>query len=240
MDTWLGDPQSPQSLHKYLYGPADPVNHIDPSGHDWNPLTWCLFVLQTVELASTWREWNTTAQNLGWLIHYAIGADIKTRWPNAVIGRRGVEMPDITLVPPDVPTQEIYEIKPMWKFGSENEELDRYQPKFGPRGSWLLTEGMNEISLNQLITIQYSCVKPGVILYTFQATKQLQDTFFAVEVGGTGVLVLLKGAITHLGVAVQAGALTSVPVGLTGSYPAVIQPPISAAGSALEGLSWAA
>ncbi len=34
MDTYEGDPQSPQSLHKYLYVGANPVNMLDPSGHD--------------------------------------------------------------------------------------------------------------------------------------------------------------------------------------------------------------
>ena len=32
MDILPGDPQSPQSLHRYLYVNADPVNNIDPSG----------------------------------------------------------------------------------------------------------------------------------------------------------------------------------------------------------------
>jgi hypothetical protein len=34
MDTYEGDDQEPLSLHKYLYGGGDPVNNIDPSGHD--------------------------------------------------------------------------------------------------------------------------------------------------------------------------------------------------------------
>ena len=32
VDTYEGDPQSPLSLHKYLYLSADPANRIDPSG----------------------------------------------------------------------------------------------------------------------------------------------------------------------------------------------------------------
>ena len=32
LDSFFGNMQDPQSLHKYLYGGADPVNQIDPSG----------------------------------------------------------------------------------------------------------------------------------------------------------------------------------------------------------------
>jgi RHS repeat-associated protein len=34
MDTEEGDDEEPSSLHKYLYASSDPVNRIDPSGHD--------------------------------------------------------------------------------------------------------------------------------------------------------------------------------------------------------------
>jgi RHS repeat-associated protein len=34
MDTDEGDDEEPLSLHKYLYGSANPANRIDPSGHD--------------------------------------------------------------------------------------------------------------------------------------------------------------------------------------------------------------
>ncbi len=39
-DTWLGFPFDPQSLHRYLYVGADPVNQVDPTGRwkvTWNP-----------------------------------------------------------------------------------------------------------------------------------------------------------------------------------------------------------
>ena len=35
MDTWEGDPESPGSLHRYLYTAASPVNRLDRSGHDF-------------------------------------------------------------------------------------------------------------------------------------------------------------------------------------------------------------
>ena len=34
-DTFEGNPKSPLSLHKYLYGADDPVDNIDPSGNDF-------------------------------------------------------------------------------------------------------------------------------------------------------------------------------------------------------------
>jgi RHS repeat-associated protein len=33
MDTFEGDSESPESLHKYLYVESDPTNNVDPSGH---------------------------------------------------------------------------------------------------------------------------------------------------------------------------------------------------------------
>jgi RHS repeat-associated protein len=33
MDTFEGDPESPASLHRYLYAGANPVNRVDPSGY---------------------------------------------------------------------------------------------------------------------------------------------------------------------------------------------------------------
>ena len=33
MDTWMGDNHDPVTLHKYLYGNADPVTYTDPTGN---------------------------------------------------------------------------------------------------------------------------------------------------------------------------------------------------------------
>jgi hypothetical protein len=34
IDTFVGDTNSPLTLHKYLYTADNPVNYQDPSGHD--------------------------------------------------------------------------------------------------------------------------------------------------------------------------------------------------------------
>jgi hypothetical protein len=36
MDSYEGDPESPVSLHKYLYAGDDPVDRVDPSGYDFD------------------------------------------------------------------------------------------------------------------------------------------------------------------------------------------------------------
>jgi hypothetical protein len=38
LDTYQGNSEDPLSLHKYLYCRANPINHIDPSGHDLGDL----------------------------------------------------------------------------------------------------------------------------------------------------------------------------------------------------------
>lgn len=45
MDTYAGNPHDPLSLHKYLYTAANPVNHADPSGND--------FDLESLSIATT-------------------------------------------------------------------------------------------------------------------------------------------------------------------------------------------
>jgi RHS repeat-associated protein len=53
MDTFDGDPQSPTSLHKYLYAGADPVNRHDPSGRwDIGEALTAAYVYVTNALAS--------------------------------------------------------------------------------------------------------------------------------------------------------------------------------------------
>ena len=44
MDTFEGDDESPLSLHKYLYSYGDPIDVVDPSGHDGADLATIAFV----------------------------------------------------------------------------------------------------------------------------------------------------------------------------------------------------
>lgn len=48
MDTFPGDEQEPMSLHKYVYAEDDPIDHIDPSGHDIGDLVTAMDVVGTV------------------------------------------------------------------------------------------------------------------------------------------------------------------------------------------------
>ena len=52
MDTYEGDPQSPSSLHKYLYCSADPVDRNDSTGHDIGEILTVAYVAVTNFLAS--------------------------------------------------------------------------------------------------------------------------------------------------------------------------------------------
>jgi RHS repeat-associated protein len=73
-DPFAGSPQDPQSLHKYLYCHANPVNEIDPTGHFGIVPSGVYGVVLTVALLVLWasffayRYWsshrhNTPAEN---------------------------------------------------------------------------------------------------------------------------------------------------------------------------------
>jgi RHS repeat-associated protein len=53
MDTDEGNDQDPLSLHKYLYGQGDPVNHVDPSGHEIDELIGGIAVGLTIAAIAT-------------------------------------------------------------------------------------------------------------------------------------------------------------------------------------------
>src|SRR5215469_13251164 len=48
MDSFEGDPESPTSLHKYLYANVDPTNVVDRSGHDPADLGFFLFAVGVI------------------------------------------------------------------------------------------------------------------------------------------------------------------------------------------------
>jgi RHS repeat-associated protein len=50
MDTYEGDLQSPSSLHKYVHGWNDPVNHVDRSGHGIEDSLIAAYVYVTITL----------------------------------------------------------------------------------------------------------------------------------------------------------------------------------------------
>jgi RHS repeat-associated protein len=75
VDSWEGDLQSPLSLHKYLYVGANPVNLIDPTGHE-TPLT------NIVRWLITKGIYITTAV-LGINVHRLIQQDIGRQFPDA-------------------------------------------------------------------------------------------------------------------------------------------------------------
>jgi RHS repeat-associated protein len=89
MDTDEGDDHEPLSLHKYLYASANPVNNIDPSGHDdfdmasigtSESMSETLYSMAQPQ--SCHYSWIIVAAYQGAVIfgHVAIGVDGGTMW----------------------------------------------------------------------------------------------------------------------------------------------------------------
>ncbi len=53
-DSYAGNNEDPLSLHKYLYCEANPINHIDPSGHDGDIGE--LMVEEEIEVENAWQK----------------------------------------------------------------------------------------------------------------------------------------------------------------------------------------
>ncbi|MGA8366927.1 MAG: RHS repeat-associated core domain-containing protein, partial [Candidatus Acidiferrales bacterium] len=97
MDSFEGNGQDPLSLHKYLYGEADPVNSTDPTGKSISNFVY------------------------GQQVHAAIGTDFEEGGEDGIsdatietileasVSEGGSLRPDLT----DRATQEVYEIKPV-------------------------------------------------------------------------------------------------------------------------------
>jgi len=66
MDTFEGSPTDPQSLHKYLYCAADPVNRIDPSGHDGDLTTMQVVTGLSVGMNAYSAYQNIRAERYAW------------------------------------------------------------------------------------------------------------------------------------------------------------------------------
>jgi hypothetical protein len=81
MDSYDGKADNPPSLHKYLYGHADPANGRDPSGHSWlSELTIVQWAQNTIRIVVA-----PTAQRLGTTVLYNIYRGIMVAEKGAVI-----------------------------------------------------------------------------------------------------------------------------------------------------------
>ena len=53
MDSFEGEDEAPLSLHKYLFGEGDPINNVDPSGHEIDEVVESFGVAQTINALPT-------------------------------------------------------------------------------------------------------------------------------------------------------------------------------------------
>jgi uncharacterized membrane protein YeaQ/YmgE (transglycosylase-associated protein family) len=101
IDPYAGSPQDPQSLHKYLYAHANPVNGIDPSGEEFSltGLTISMAIGATIGAITGGVIAHYTQQSVlkgalyGAIIGAILGATIYTVvafWPQIVQWFKGV------------------------------------------------------------------------------------------------------------------------------------------------------
>jgi len=95
MDTYEGDPQSPLSLHKYLYGGADPVDNVDPRGNQIDDVMAGIAVSMTLDAMPTLQV--ATFVSLAKVeVHFdLLGKTLGTNYYHAYLLVRGPQGPPI-------------------------------------------------------------------------------------------------------------------------------------------------
>lgn len=99
MDTDEGDDETPLALHKYLYGQADPVDGLDPTGYSLADILYGQQVHD--DIGAAFLKWTGAANGL-------YNATIKQ-----ILGK---SIPGLSRFKPDLVdkrTGEVYEIKPI-------------------------------------------------------------------------------------------------------------------------------
>jgi hypothetical protein len=126
MDPYAGNQQDPQSLHKYLYCHANPVNRIDPTGH-MGALAWVgigiLCVVISILLMAALMSWvgnisyKSALKNIDSYIWGGLFLDVKIdgRWkqmtPNGILKKYKVHLETVARaegVPPDLVAGVLY------------------------------------------------------------------------------------------------------------------------------------
>ena len=107
MDSFEGNASDPLSLHKYLYAHADPVNQIDPSGHESQKATMGKQVHK--KLGETFTGNGTIPLRFSGPSIATIGGRLNLPIPEKI----EVLFPDLL----DATRKEVYEIKPLTPYG---------------------------------------------------------------------------------------------------------------------------
>jgi RHS repeat-associated protein len=204
-DAWEGDPQSPLSLHKYLYASANPINFLDPTGHDGvTPLT-------NIVLWLLHRGIYITTSLLGMNVHRLIQRDIQRQFPDAEFE---VPVPPGGQIDVFIPLSQIFEIKPLGGSINPDDQLREYidAAQSTSRFPYGLIRGtiyfQNTIDGPYGLTdIFYFTSRPGVIEYeVFPSVKLLVAAIAAVTLYNTASTFL------NVGLATLEGVLSPVPI----------------------------
>jgi RHS repeat-associated protein len=189
LDPFVGNPQSPLSLHKYLYAHADPINGKDPSG---------------------WAALFTPME--GSLIHEVIVAQYYSEHPFDWIetdtpAKLGVPGSKSWTSKPDIfnRTQRSYaEIKPNTFRGKKDgtDQLNAYSDAFRtfgykPEPTWPVAPRM--LSFNGLVVSYWHDDLPGLILYGAEARdRQMVPAFVRQAIESYSEEIALIAATTAI------------------------------------------